>query len=204
MRRGVDAARQTGDDCVAVAAKVRRQHARHLDAGQRCIARADDGDPRQSEDGGIAFDRQQRRRMVHVAQERRIVRFTDADKACASLSGCLQFGLGFGNRRDAGNTVGAARNHQFRQHFQRYLGRTEAVDQVAKRGGADILGADQPQPAEPLPVAEARPGGRLAHPLAPILPSVPASRREMFSRCLMKTMMLITTNRAAICGVLRT
>ncbi len=56
--RRVDAACQAGYDAIAVAAKTGSQHTRHLDAGQRCVAGTDNGDPRQPEDGGIAFHRQ--------------------------------------------------------------------------------------------------------------------------------------------------
>lgn len=68
MRRRVDAARKAGDDCVAVAAEVGRQHACHLDAGQGRVACPNDGDTRQPKNSCVALYRQQRRRMVHVAQ----------------------------------------------------------------------------------------------------------------------------------------
>lgn len=97
--------------------------------------------------------------------------------------------------------IGAAGDHQFGQHFERCFGGAEAVDQSAKRSRTDIGRADQPKPGKPLPVAEARAGGWSTHPFAPILPSVPASSREMLAWCLMMTIRLITANRPAICGV---
>jgi len=138
--------------------------------------------------------------MVQGFEKRWIAGFADTDETCAGLAGLFHLRLRFRGGCNAHQPVDAAGNHQFGQHFECRLGRTEAVDQIAKGGGADILRADQAQPGNPLPVAETKRGCPPAHPLAPIRPSVPAKSREMLARCLTKTITLMTANSAATCG----
>src|SRR5690606_40711073 len=73
----------------------------------------------------------------------------------------------------------------------------EPVDQVAKGLGANIVGADQPQPGQPLPVGKLLPDRRLRHLLLPIFDSVPDSSRAMLARCLMKTSTVMIASRTA-------
>ena len=184
MRRRIDAARQPRSDRIALAAELGGEVARELDAGKRSVARADDGDRRQREDIGFALHGDDRRRLVHAPQHRRIVRLADGRQARAMLCGGCELGLGFGLRRNARQPRRAARGDQLRQHCERGLGRAEAVDQVAERRRADVLGADQAKPMDALAVAEALPRGRLAHSFAPMRASVPAISREILARCL--------------------
>jgi hypothetical protein len=92
---GVDAARQARDDAIALPAELASQHARHLDAGKRGVARTDDGDGRQRENRRRTLDREQWRRVIHALQERRIIRFADADESRAVLRCRLQLGFRF-------------------------------------------------------------------------------------------------------------
>ncbi len=151
---GVDAARQAGDDAETLAAEFGGERARELHAGERGVARADDGDRGQGEDGGLALHGEQGRRVVHALQQRRIVRLADADETRAVLFGRLQLGLRPPRPRGCGSGGQRRRRPQVGQRLDRGVGRAEAVDEVAKAGGADVRGADEPQPGEPLPVAE--------------------------------------------------
>lgn len=108
MRRGVDAARKTRDDGVTVPAEVSCQHARHLDAGKRGIAGADDGHRGQAKHRTFTLHRQQRRRVVHGLQQSRVVGLADADKAGAGAPRGIQFRLGLGDGRNADDAVRAA------------------------------------------------------------------------------------------------
>src|SRR5690606_31234892 len=95
----------------------------------------------------------------------------------------------------------AAGKSEIGQGGERGFRRAEAVDQVAKSGRTDILGADQPQPVEPLPVGQEVSRRRPpAHLLEPIFDSVPAASRSIFARCLTKTMMLIAARMEAWTG----
>src|SRR5262249_14176850 len=122
--------------------------------------------------------------------------FSDGNEPCAALPGSVKFGLRLLDRWDPRKMRSASRDHEFRQHLQCEFRRAESVDEIAKGGGSNVLGADQPKPVDPLPVAEAR-GARgrvISHPFVPIRASVPESRREIFARCLMKTIRLIAAN----------
>ena len=186
MRRRVDAAGQAGDDGIVFAAELGGEAAREFDAGERGVARADDGDRRQGEDIRLALDGDDRRRLLHAPQHRRIVGLADRHQPRAEFFGRRELGLGFALGRDARQSRSAARTHQLRQHCKRCFRRAEAVDQVAKTCRADILGADQAKPMDALAVAEPwlRAGRGLAHSLAPMRDSEPAISREMLARCL--------------------
>lgn len=198
MRRTVDAAGEAGDDGIALAAELGGEQLRHLDAGERGVARADDGDRRQREDRGLAFDRDDRRRLVDGPKHRRIVGLADADEAGAVARRRRNLGFGFRSTRDAQAPHDAALVRQLGQRLERRLGRTEAVDQVAEGGRADILGTDEAKPGDALALGQARSGARRGvHPLAPIRVSAPARRREMLALCLTKTITLSTAKRIA-------
>ncbi len=56
--------------------------------------------------------------MIHAPQEWRIVGLADGDEAGAVFAGRLQFGFRLFDRRNADKSRGAARHHQFGQHFE--------------------------------------------------------------------------------------
>ena len=90
----------------------------------------------------------------------------------------------------------AAAPRQLGQRLKRGLGGAIDIDQLPERRRADIVAADQPQPAQPLTVGKlhAAPGAwRIkiqrqlpAQPFAPILDSVPAISRWILALCLTK------------------
>ena len=135
---------------------------------------------------------------------RRIVGFADCDETRAEPNGVLHLGLRFGDAGDAYGAQRAAPLRQIRQGGERRLGRAEPVYEIAKGRRSDILGTDQAQPAQALPVVEQPAGSAglavhpLASPLAPIRDSVPERSREMLVRCLMKTITLISAASSAV------
>ena len=159
VRRRVDAARQPGNDRVALPSELGRQHPRHLDPGERSIARADDRDRRQRKDRRRSLDREQRRRIVHALQERRIVGLADADEAGAgawrrppvrprprSSTGCAR------QRPAPPEIISSGRISSAASADPKRLIRSRKV------AGPTLGGADQAKPVQALAVAEARAG----------------------------------------------
>src|SRR5690606_4417488 len=96
---------------------------------------------------------------------------------------------GYGNGGDA-DMPSPATPGEVGQGVGSRFGRAETVDQGAEIRGADIFGADEAEPGDALVVCQsrARPGHH-AFPVSffsPILSSVPAINRLMFSRWVMK------------------
>ena len=214
MGGGIDAARQPRDDAEAGVAQVARQPFGEFDAGRRGVARADDGDQRPRQHGELAAHRQQRRRIVDHLQARRIIRLAERDEVDAARARRFQFGFGVLARTDARRPRCAAAAGERGQGAKRCARAAIMIDQVAEGARADIVGADEAQPVEPLLLAQShslaqrRPPARYrvsiaqraAHynrvwrittqgqeggvDFAPILPSLPLSRRAILARCM--------------------
>lgn len=76
------------------------------------------------------------------------------NEPCADAVPRFKFGVGFLLGADADGFSGATGCRKPGKFRKRGFGRAEAVDEVAKGGGTDILAADQPEPVEPLPVGQ--------------------------------------------------
>ena len=116
----------------------------------------------------------------------------------------FEFLFGFLNRTDASGSLCAAAPRQRGQGLDRSTCATVVIDQGAKGARSDILASDETQPIEPLAVGEFHTVSRLGacHGFTadcPILDSVPAIRRAMLARCMMKTSRASTKNSLA-CG----
>ena len=180
MRGRVDAACKAGDHRKAGLAQIARQPLGEACARHGGVARTDDGDGRLVKDADIALYGDERRRVLAVFQLRRIIRLAHADEPRAHARDGLHLALGLVQRHGADGPRAAAPDIEVGQHFQRIGGGTAEQDQVAESDGADIVGADEAQPVEPLAVGKANTVFRLRtffHPLAPILLSVPARSR---------------------------
>ena len=194
----VDAARQAGDDRVALAPESRGQHARHLDPGQRGVARADDRDRRQREDGRLALHREHRRRVLHAPEQRRIVGLADADEARAERVARFEFRLRFGDRRDADGAPDAARRSPAPGSISSAAS-AEPKRLIRSRKVAGPTFGVRMRRSQASRCRSLRRGRRRASlsPSAPMRVSVPESRREMLARCLTKTTTLIAANSRA-------
>jgi hypothetical protein len=132
-----------------------------------------------------AGDGEKRRRPGDVLEEGWVVGLAGGDeaRAIAFEPGDLVFSLG-----DAGDADALARAlHQLGQGGERRFSRALAVDELAKGLRADIFGADEAQPVDPLRRREQDRAAAHVQPAffsAPILGSVPAIRRWMFCQCL--------------------
>ena len=84
-----------------------------------------------------------------------------------------------------GNVIRRRDNHC--AVFQRRVGGTEVIDEVAKGRRPDIVGADETQPRDALAFRQRNSLGLAlrapSYPFAPILLSVPLIRREMLVLC---------------------
>ena len=151
MRGLIDAARQSrGNDKTGVA-EIARQRAGEFEAGAGGIARADDRDHGPHQHLERAAHAEQRRRIVEHRQPRRIAGFArreqaDAESAwlaasSARASSSLQIRPGRDappRRARSGSRSSAAR------------GAAEMIEQGAEGVRPDTVGADQPQPVDPL------------------------------------------------------
>ena len=158
MRRRVDPARQSRDDGKAGVAQALHQHLRDLDPGRGRIARANNGDLRRGQRGGMAADRQQRRRIVDHRQPLRIIRLAHGNDRDAEFFRRRDLALGLGARTDFRREIAwcicATAAGERRQRFQRRARPAEMIDQRPERARPDILAADQPQPIDPLLVGQ--------------------------------------------------
>jgi hypothetical protein len=109
--------------------------------GRRGVARADDRDQWHRQYGGIAADRDERRRVIDHLQSARIVRFTKCNERNAKFAAGLALALGGfagANLRRAGATAATER----RQGLERRASSAKMIEQRAKRPRPDILAAD--------------------------------------------------------------
>jgi hypothetical protein len=165
----VNAAREAGRDREACRAEIARQPFGEADARRRCIARADDGDHRQAEDGGIAADGQERRGVVDHLQPARIIRLAQRHQGHAERFCRAEFALGILPGTDARRSAGAAAPRQVGERRQCPAGAAVMVDQGAKGPRPHIVAADEPKPVQPLVVAEADCRGSFLHGSGPRL-----------------------------------
>lgn len=128
MSRGVDAARQSGNNSEAGGAEIGRQPLGEQKRRARAFARADNGDGRLLQPFRIAAHGDQRRRRVELRQQRRIIGLAAGDEARAQRFDALQ--LGFSARLRPGAEVGDAR-----QRFERRCGGAELRDQAMEVSG---------------------------------------------------------------------
>ena len=185
----IDAAREPGDDDIALLAEAARQSVREGQSRRRGVARADDRDggllqrlfaPEQSEDGG---------RGVDLPQRRRIFGFAHRDEAHAELSREVKFAFDFADRGDTDRPLRPAASREIGQSVERGACAAAPIEQRAEGARADVFGSNEPQPVEPLIVVEPRRLGALAHaaPFLPILLSVPVTRRPMLALCFIQS-----------------
>src|SRR5690606_13040900 len=102
--------------------------------------------------------------------------------------------------------VRAAPPRELGQRRKRGFRAAVMIDQRPEGARADILAANKAKPVEPLRVGQAHAGSgaRPVHGVAVLWPmrvSVPASRRWMLARCMMKTSTVRTANRSATRGL---
>ena len=103
-----------------------------------------------------AHGEKDRRRIVDRLQPRRIVRLRRARRGrrrCAAAAASLALGV-LAASRCGPVPVAPPRRARSGRADKRRVGAAEVVEQAAERARADILAADQPQPVEPLLVAE--------------------------------------------------
>jgi len=144
MRRGVDPARETGNDKPSRLAEIMRKEPREADRRSARIARADDGDSAPIEQPAISPDDQQGRRGLDLIEQDRIIRRA-AKQACgAQPLDTRQFAFGAGRVR-YGRPRAAATSGQIGEGLQRCSAAAEAADQVLIGDRADAGRADQPQ-----------------------------------------------------------
>ncbi len=98
----------------------------------------------------------------------------------------MQLALGILARGETYRLAPTGPRGEIGNRIERSSGGAEMVDEFAERNRSDIFAAHQLQPRQTLFVRQLDAGAwseRVAHPFAPILPSVPARRRAMLSRC---------------------
>ena len=88
-----------------------------------------------------------------MGERRRIALLAHGHEMGAGAFGGLKLGLGLSLGEDADRGAAAAAR-QGRQGVERRLGAAELIDQRAEGRRADILAADQPEPAQALAVAQ--------------------------------------------------
>lgn len=154
MGGGVDAARQARDG-----GKARGDEIAHESLGEthaRCggVARTDDGDHRPVERRRSAAHGEQRRGVVDHLQPARILRLPQSHEADAERLRRRELALGVRAGMDAGRPSRAATPGEIGQRRQCRARAAVMVDERAERARADMVGADQPKPIEPLLVAQ--------------------------------------------------
>ena len=165
MRGGIDAARQARDDARSRRSpRSRASRSANFTPARRGIARADDGDQRPRQHGGVAAHREQRRRVVDHAQARGIVRLAERDErdaACAARPSVrarppraeqMRPGRAAPPRRASSGRASSARRAP-----------PKWLMSVAEGARADIVAADEAQPVEPLRVGQANAASRAGH-----------------------------------------
>lgn len=154
MRRGVDAARQAGDDRIALGAEVAGQHPSEFLTGGGGVARADDADGELPGEVFATDHGEQGRGMRDVAQQRRIGGFARSDEACPAFLYGGEFVFDFVDRGDARGRQRAAAADEAMELLKRGFGRAVAIEKLAESVRPDVFGADQPQPGGALRTGE--------------------------------------------------
>jgi hypothetical protein len=153
MRRGIDAAREARHHHEAGDPQIARQFLGQLAAADGGIARADHADRRTQQQGGIAAQRQQRRRILDGRERLGIARLAQGQEqpAEAGEGGDLIFGL---RARGRTQDLRAARPCQIGQSAQGLGRAVEAIQQPAKGDRPDAEGPRQPQPVGAFGIAQ--------------------------------------------------
>jgi len=144
-------------------ARLARQPLGETQTRGRGIARADDGDRRQMQHGGLAAHGQKRRSVVDHLQPGRIIGLPERHEGDAEGFRRLELTLGVLAGMDAGGTARAAAAGEIGQRRQRRAGAAVVVDQRAEGARADIVAADEAKPIEPLLLAQPHAIAVLAH-----------------------------------------
>ena len=100
--------------------------------------------------GGVALGVEQRRRGIEGGKRRRIAGLDREQRARARGSRRVEFRLGLVARADADRLLAPAAPGEVGQRGKRLLRAAAMVDQLAKRHGADLLAADQPEARQAL------------------------------------------------------
>ena len=190
----VDAARQPRHRDETGLAEFARDLAGEFRAGRRSVARADDRRPSAcSRTSSIAAHRDQRRRIVDHPQARRIIRLAERDEDARPSAARFRVRARLlATEQMRPGACAPPRRASAGRALDRGARAAIMIDQRAKGARSDILAADETQPIEPLAVGEFHTVGglRACHGFTadcPILVSVPASRRAILARCMMKT-----------------
>ena len=144
MRGGVDAAGQAGDHDQA-GRQVVGQGLGHVLAVGGGVAAADHGDRRRGEQGGVALHRDDRRGVVEIGQQRRVVGVANEDQPAAEFCGLLEFPFGVGGGWGRGGRRFPTRPGEQRESGQGRRGRAVAGEQAAPGDRSDALGPGKPQ-----------------------------------------------------------
>jgi hypothetical protein len=150
----IDATRQTRDDDKTGLAEIARQLAGEFQAGAGGIARADDRDHRPHRYLQRAAQSEQGRRIVEHGEPRRIAGFIRRQQADAEPHACGKLSARILLAANPRRTISAAAPRQIGQPFQGGARVAEMKQQGIKGARPDIVGADQPQPVDPLGVGE--------------------------------------------------
>ena len=126
MRRGVDAAGETGDDHMAFAADLPRHLACEFPRDGGGIACPHDGNAAPVHQREIALGADQRWRCVRLAQQRRIIRFFHGDETRANRFCVGHVALGGVAPIDARWTAKAALARQIGQYAQGFACRPKS------------------------------------------------------------------------------
>ena len=154
MRRLIDAARQPRGNDKTGLAEIARQRACEFQAGAGGVARADDRDHRPHQHLQRAAHAEQRRRIVQHRKPRRITGFARREQADAEFLGWPQVRRAHRPRCRSGPAVTRRRAAPDRAAAPARLPRCRNDGAASKCARADIVGADQPQPVDPLGVGE--------------------------------------------------
>ncbi len=121
----------------------------------RRVARADHGDGGRREHREPAAHREKRRSVVGRLQAARILGFAEGDQIDAEPVRGAQFSFGVFRGSDPDRARGPAAAGEIGQRRERGTRAAIVIEQRPEGARADILAADQPQPVEPLLVAQA-------------------------------------------------
>jgi hypothetical protein len=147
----VDAASEAGDDDDVGFTEAASDAFGHLLAGDRGVARTDDGSGGVGHQlGRAAKHGDQRWWRGDGLERRRIERFADGHQATARRCRPFEFALGVGATGDGDVAAGAAAPGERRQGVQRRVGGAEVVDQAAEGGRSHVFGPDEAKPGDPL------------------------------------------------------
>ena len=158
--RAIDAPGEAGDDGEPGGAQVPGQILRQPPPAGGGVPGADQGHapllpPERPADQG-----EHRRRVLDCGEGGRVVRLSQGNEPAAGGCQCIHLLLGGRARADGDGAGTTAAASQMGQGLQRGLGRAVASQQMGIAHRAHILGPDQPEPMEPLLVAD---GGGAGH-----------------------------------------